>query len=296
MLLYLAVNTSNGMAYVGVTNNLPRRKNEHEKLARLGRGYALHRAIRKYGAGIFEWCILQENISIDDAYQLECEYIRDYKTLAPFGYNLTEGGDRPPSMKGVIPDRKVVVKRQQSRHGYKHSDATRIKQSIAARGRNFTPGAAQKSADMRRGRSSEEIFGIERAATIRTKRSAALRGRIVTEETKEKIRGAQAGRKVSEATRAKMSMAQIGKKRNITQEHRNKISLANKGRFFSPEAQKKATEAARIANTGKSRSEETIRKVSAANKGRKRSEEARAKMRAAHVRRKEVKFNDNQSI
>lgn len=52
----------------------------------------IHQAIRKYGIENFNITVLEENISDEDIDEKEKYYIKYYNTIAPNGYNLTEGG------------------------------------------------------------------------------------------------------------------------------------------------------------------------------------------------------------
>lgn len=81
--------------YVGQTTNPNKRFQQHKSLARLGKGYALHRAIRKYGFSNFYWCLLHENIlSQEETDLLEKEEIQRINSQVPKGYNVAQGGAR----------------------------------------------------------------------------------------------------------------------------------------------------------------------------------------------------------
>lgn len=75
-------------------------------------------------------------------------------------------------------------------------------------------------------------------------------GRIVTEETKAKLRKANLGKKASDATKTKLSNIRLGKKqKKCTDEGRENIKAANQGK-----------------NLGRVLSEETKAKIRASNK------------------------------
>jgi len=94
VLIYLIRNLVNGKAYIGQTiNSLFARWGNHKAKARLGSKYPIHAAIRKYGEGGFEVCVLAEAHTLDELNALEEFHIKAQKTLAPFGYNLTTGGE-----------------------------------------------------------------------------------------------------------------------------------------------------------------------------------------------------------
>lgn len=93
MFLYVITNLANGKQYVGVTDDVKRRKREH----RSGSGSKLvSAAIRKYGG---------ENLEMEVWYEGDDEWIRlmEFRTvlalgtLTPTGYNIVRGGTLCPS-------------------------------------------------------------------------------------------------------------------------------------------------------------------------------------------------------
>lgn len=55
-----------------------------------------YNAIQKYGFQNFSVIILEDGLSSDEANRQEQYYIQKHKTLVPYGYNLTIGGENPP--------------------------------------------------------------------------------------------------------------------------------------------------------------------------------------------------------
>lgn len=105
--IYLVTNTVNGKQYVGqTTRSLKRRWQFHLRSVRGGSKYALHCAIRKYGAAAFKVEQIDSAETLEELNEKEARYVLQLATLAPGGYNLTTGGD-----------------------GFKVSDETREKQS-----------------------------------------------------------------------------------------------------------------------------------------------------------------------
>ena len=82
-------------AYIGITGDFPKRFCAHVN----GRHdasrneSAIHNAIKKYGIDAFDVEIL-DYLPEEELPKEEVEAIAFQKTLAPFGYNLDEGGDR----------------------------------------------------------------------------------------------------------------------------------------------------------------------------------------------------------
>lgn len=86
--IYKVTNKINGKVYIGQTNNLKRRIQEHKHDRRAG--HLLHAAIKKYGFENFEIEILYFGPEYNDK---EREYISLYDSRNPKkGYNITTGG------------------------------------------------------------------------------------------------------------------------------------------------------------------------------------------------------------
>lgn len=173
--IYLIKNLINSKKYVGITKfTLEERFIQHSR-----RGFLLTKAIKKYGKDKFSIELIEETGSSEEAYKLEQHYVKFHNSKAPYGYNLTDGGD---GLYGVIiseEDRKrrsKVMKRlhkekRTGMHEKKHTEETKQKMSAASKGK-------------------------EKPWLVGTKRS---------EETKEKIRQANMRRVVSEETKRKIS-------------------------------------------------------------------------------------------
>lgn len=96
-LIYCYTNLINNKKYIGQTNNLKRRIKQHKddsftNYSEARYNQLIHRAIRKYGLDNFEISVLEDNIPIELIDEKEKYYINKYNTIAPNGYNLTEGG------------------------------------------------------------------------------------------------------------------------------------------------------------------------------------------------------------
>lgn len=90
--VYVHTNKINGKKYVGVTSLKPDDRWQN------GRGYSHNKyftnAIKKYGwSEGFTHEIVAENLSVEDAYQMERELIQHYDCMNPNGYNATSGGE-----------------------------------------------------------------------------------------------------------------------------------------------------------------------------------------------------------
>jgi group I intron endonuclease len=171
--IYLIINLENLKKYIGITKYyLEERFYQHIK-----RGFLLTEAIKKYGKEKFSIELIEEVESPERAYELEIFYIKKYNTKAPFGYNLTDGGDGIFGWQPSDEYRKECSERAKELHknkkvgmyGKKHNDETKRKMSEASKG------------------------------------NKNCLGRILSEETKLKISTSNKGKTVSESTKKKIS-------------------------------------------------------------------------------------------
>lgn len=88
--IYMYTSPSN-KRYIGQTRNEQRRKSEH--FAFRSKNPCFHAALKKYGKDSFKYEVLHRGIeSQDELDALERKCIAEYNTIAPNGYNLTDGG------------------------------------------------------------------------------------------------------------------------------------------------------------------------------------------------------------
>jgi len=88
--IYIITNSLNGMQYVGITNDIERRWRRHKGA---NEGQFLHRAIKKHGVEAFVFTHFADAFDADSAKAIERMLIVEHNTMAPHGYNLTQGGD-----------------------------------------------------------------------------------------------------------------------------------------------------------------------------------------------------------
>lgn len=91
--VYILTCTVTGLKYVGKTNNLKRRLDEHVRDARNGSAAVLHQAIREHGWKNFEHSVYKSDLSLEDAMLWEVMMINKLDTRNGRGYNMTGGGD-----------------------------------------------------------------------------------------------------------------------------------------------------------------------------------------------------------
>ena len=90
--IYVRPNLINGKKYVGQATDLKKRQNDWKCLTQKYAGTLINRARAKYGIDAFDFEILKECDDKELDYW-EKYYIKELNTKAPYGYNLTEGGD-----------------------------------------------------------------------------------------------------------------------------------------------------------------------------------------------------------
>lgn len=119
--IYKIINNINNKCYVGYTrrDNIKERFKEHCRDAKYygnSDNSILHNAINKYGAENFSIISLYKfDESKEDWAMLEKKYIKEQNCLFPNGYNILEGGNKPPSHYGnkkyktKYPDEKMPI-------------------------------------------------------------------------------------------------------------------------------------------------------------------------------------------
>ena len=89
MTVYKITNRINGKSYIGITNNWKKRLENHK----CGKKQVVDQAIRKYGKENFDYDVIFENLSKEEAKEQEKHLIEKYNTKTPNGYNISSGGD-----------------------------------------------------------------------------------------------------------------------------------------------------------------------------------------------------------
>lgn len=90
--IYIITNKINRKQYVGQTiSTLSERWSQH-KCDSKRRQTAIANAIRKYGFDNFKIDIVEDDIPYEDLDNKEIYYIKQYNTICPNGYNITDGG------------------------------------------------------------------------------------------------------------------------------------------------------------------------------------------------------------
>lgn len=149
--VYAHINKINGKRYIGITKQIP-----ELRWGNNGRNYCekcicFWNAIQKYGWDNFNHIIIADNLSKEQACQLEIDLIKRYQTQnRNFGYNILPGGNVT-----VIPeDVKVKISKSmmgnQNSLGHPCSEEKKLKISKAQKGKSLSE---QHKANLRKPKS-----------------------------------------------------------------------------------------------------------------------------------------------
>jgi group I intron endonuclease len=230
--IYSATCTVTGKKYIGKTRRcMEFRKQDHERRARRGSTFPFHMAIAKYGPSSFVWNVIRDDVPDGELDNIEIESIKREGTKAPFGYNLTDGGD---GVKGhTVPCPKE--KREKIRKaliGHVVSDESRNKMSESLRTRyakfgypKHSPESYRRGADKNRGKPSW-AKGKKFSEQHRKNISVGLTGKTGTKWSKER--------------REKFVALRTGVR--LSKEHRERVSASIKKWWFEhPEERGRAS-------------------------------------------------------
>ena len=168
--IYVRTNKVNGKKYVGQTVDLNGRQNNWKCLSCCYGGKAINNARKKYGIDAFDFEILKE-CEDDELNYWETYYIKELNTQRPYGYNMTEGGDK-------------------AMYGYSPSEVTKKKISEALKGEKNGMYGKHHSEESRR-KMGEIKKGKHLSEEHKKKISKGHKGITFTEEHKNKIRESQ---------------------------------------------------------------------------------------------------------
>ena len=146
MLLYVITNKVNNTRYIGQTiQALSKRWISHKKSKSQT---FISRAIQKHGPENFEIRVLSRCNSVEELNHREQYYIKLFNTMAPNGYNLTTGGDRPQF--SLETRNKISVANKGKKKG-PMSKATRLKLADINRGKKHSSETKRKMSDSHSG-------------------------------------------------------------------------------------------------------------------------------------------------
>jgi hypothetical protein len=135
-----------------------------------------HRALRKYGPDAFEFQILQEFESVEDAKRAEINAIAH---LSP-EYNKTLGGD---GVWGYKHTPEAIERNRQAHIGFKHTEETCERIAAGQRGRTRSVETRARMSKAKTGCSRPDVKGKPRSAEVRAKIRAGHLRRLANKLT-----------------------------------------------------------------------------------------------------------------
>lgn len=201
--IYRARNTITGKSYIGATRKtVLQRQKEHKKYAKRKCLKVFHAALNKYGFDNFEWTHLDVASSRKELFRLEIFYIAFYRTITPYGYNLTAGGEglNEPSEELRKKLRKIqnnrslewIERMRASGRTKIFTDEHKDNLSRAALNRDLTPELRLIYSEA----GANGFLGRNHTDESKEKMSNSHKGKVLTEEHKANIGKAVKGRKV----------------------------------------------------------------------------------------------------
>lgn len=168
--IYCFENKVNGKKYIGQAININKRVSNHfGKLDKNNDSEALQNAWNKYGEDNFSVYIIEE---CEKEYLSEREifYIKEFGSKSPFGYNLTDGGEAPS--------------------GCKHSEEFKEEKRKRWLGEN-NPNFGKFGKD-------HPLGGVPKSEEVKAKIGASNKGKLVSDETRQKQRLSHIGKNSGE--------------------------------------------------------------------------------------------------
>jgi group I intron endonuclease len=198
--------------YIGSAVNLRIRINKHFSLLKAGKhpNTYMQNSYIKYGLCSFSYKIL-ECCNKENLIQREQFFIDKHKPIVPKGFNVRIQADSCTGSK-------------RSQESIRKAYETKIKNGwvpFSTVDRNKLKGV------------NHPRYGVKVSDEVKKKISQSLKGRIISEENKQKLRLRSI--KHTDEAKAKLSKALMGNKNNLgkklSNETKQKISIANKGKL-----------------------------------------------------------------
>ncbi len=167
--IYIITNLVNAKQYVGITKDIPGRWSRHK--AAKGGCPVLHSAIKKHGVENFAFTHVADAFDEEAAKMIERILIAENNTKAPYGYNMTDGGD------GMLnPSDDVKRKFSEMRRGVPKSEEHKAKISASNKGKSRQKGVPKSEEHKRKTASSmvgnKNSFGRKDSLETIAKRKA----------------------------------------------------------------------------------------------------------------------------
>lgn len=165
-----------GKSYIGITRHTAQHRYKgHQACAAKSAKGAVYQAWRKYGPPVL---VVLAEMETDELYKAEQAAIAEHGTLTPGGYNITPGGDVPPSLTPSVAE-KIAAKLRGTKLSQERKEAMRI-----------------------------IMTGRKASEESRARMSAAQRGKVISDAGRANMSEAAKRRRASPETKAAMSEAQ----------------------------------------------------------------------------------------
>ena len=147
---YRITNITNGKAYIGFATNPQLRWREHKRVAKKGKGFALHAAIRKYGIEFFAFEVICCGKNRNEMLEIvEPQLIEQYQSkITQNGYNINRGGGGPTEETRQKMSQEKRGKPSWNK-GRKHSKESIERMINAKIGKKATPKTRRKMSESR---------------------------------------------------------------------------------------------------------------------------------------------------
>lgn len=221
-----------GKAYIGISSkDLDSRWAKHVEHACGKRtAGALYAALRKYGPETFTREVLAEHDDWDTLRQMEIDAIRTHGTLAPRGYNITQGGEGTRNR--LSPEARANIGRAQKARFARPEERARLL-AWSTMGRQKVSDAAA----VRREAKRAERAAYKASVEFKALHSASVRRSMATPATRAKVLACAAARSASPHWRARVSASKRGAKiKPCSDEHRGNIAEAQRRKWADPVA------------------------------------------------------------
>ena len=195
--IYLIENVTSGRVYVGSSINITRRWDGHRSLLQNGNHHSLRlqRSWSKHGAAAFVFKVI-ELVNLDKLVEREQHWLTELSAADPKrGFNVLPNAGTP---KGRTFSPETKAKMSAGQRGRKFSAEHRAKIGLKSLGRKHTEKAKRSIGMFHKGKvlSPETLAKwkksynglVDHSPEAQQRRSAAMMGHVVTQETREKIR------------------------------------------------------------------------------------------------------------
>lgn len=166
-----------------------------------GSGLLLYKAIKKYGKENFRKELIEINADLLENQQRERYWIKKINSFQPNGYNINPGGDGGDNITSN-PNKEKICKKISlgnkkrfinNPESYKKQGKTISGKNNPMYGKNYQSYGIVKHAKLIKGKNFIEIYGEEKANSIKQKISNSNKNKIVSVKTRNKLRLANLG-------------------------------------------------------------------------------------------------------